>query len=426
MRTVTLLTGHNDTLVTFQSKCDHLSKICVVLLALSIPISTMGTSILLMALLALWLLGGNLLQKLREIYNHPVSRIVFFLFSIFAIGALYSPAPLYDISSMLSKMGRLLYIPLLLPSFKEEKWRRLTIGALVAATALTVILSFIQCYLGHSVFETRVSFMRRSRVFSNFNTSSCVFKDDIFTNFMMALASFIIGHAILLYKNTAIRTALFILLAAIVFYMFFISYGRTGQIIFVSLWMLFGFQRLKTQQFLGLILALTLTLVSIALYSPHFQKRVIEIQEDIQQYQMGNHRTSMGERYEFATQTLALIKDHPWMGYGTGSFKKIYGEHAQTHHLTPSVNPHNEYLNILFQVGGVGLALILGLFFALVRQTSYLPDIERWLAQGLLLSMGIGCLANSWFMDRTSSILFVVMLACCFGALPPHQRKSAS
>ncbi len=87
------------------------------------------------------------------------------------------------------------------------------------------------------------------------------------------------------------------------------------------------------------------------------------------------------------------------------------------HGLMNTQNPHNEYINILFQLGVVGLTAFIGFFVFLFKTARRLPPLEKWFAQGIILAIATGCFANSWLMDFTSGYLFVMIIAFCFGAL---------
>jgi O-antigen ligase len=87
------------------------------------------------------------------------------------------------------------------------------------------------------------------------------------------------------------------------------------------------------------------------------------------------------------------------------------------YHLILTRNPHNEYINILFQLGIFGVTAFVGFFCFLFKRSFALPCPEKWFAQGIILAIAIGCLANSWLMDFTSGYFFVMIVAFCFGAL---------
>lgn len=104
----------------FQNRCDLFSKQCAVLLGFFVPISTFATQVVLLLLIASWFLAGGLKEKGQFIVSHPVARITFLFFGVFVIGTLYSQASWADSLWMLEKVGKLLYIPFLLPIMQEK------------------------------------------------------------------------------------------------------------------------------------------------------------------------------------------------------------------------------------------------------------------------------------------------------------------
>jgi O-antigen ligase len=386
---------------TFQKKCDIFSKRSAVFLSFVIPISTIATHIVLLALVMSWFLSGHLQEKTRYIFKHPVARIALLLFGLFLMGAAYSSASSENIAELLDKMSKLLYLPFLLPLMVEEEWRKKAIKAFVAAMLLTLILSILKVYGGLPI-STRY-------------TAACVFKDHIYTNLMMAFTSFVIGHYVLNLSKSKMKPVLWVFLISLIFYIFFMSEGRSGYIIFGLLWLLLGFQRYHLRGLcvgvLGVVLVLGLAFVS----SERFQTRFLTAIQDVEQYWAGDANSSLGARLEYSYRTWKLAEERLWLGWGTGSFKEVYQQ--QDKEVLKTENPHNEYANILLQLGMVGLIAFLGFFWTIFRRSFNLPKPERWLAQGLLLAMAVGCFANSWLMDSTAGYFFIVLIACCFGAL---------
>lgn len=386
-----------------QNKFEQFSKQCAVLLGFVIPISTLATHIVLTALVLSWFFGGNLKEKTQYIFKHPVARITLLLFSIFLIGTTYSTAPAANIFELLDKMSKLLYLPFLLPLMTEEKWRKRVLFAFMAAIGLTLILSLFKVYGGFFP-STRYS-------------TACIFKDHIYTNLMMAFASFVIGHLAFNQSKIELKVALLTIVACLVFYIFFMSEGRSGYIIFAALWLLLGLQRYRLRGLwigcLGLGLVLGLAYVG----SARFEHRISLAATNLEEYvKDGYTNSSLGSRIEYIRKTWVLSKERLWLGWGTGSFKQVYQENAETNMLITQ-NPHNEYLNILIQIGLVGLCTFFGFFWIIFKKSFYLPKLEMWFAQGLLVAMMVGCFANSWLMDSTAGYFFIVFIACCFGAL---------
>lgn len=121
----------------------------------------------------------------------------------------------------------------------------------------------------------------------------------------------------------------------------------------------------------------------------------------------------MGLRYGFWERSLKLVAEKPWLGHGTGSFGKQYQRVANAK-VEKVKNPHNEFLLMAVQFGLFGFIIYSGFFFSMYYCSRKLPETERWLAQGLLLTLFITSLFNSPFLDHTEGHWFAVMIALCF------------
>ena len=98
---------------------------------------------------------------------------------------------------------------------------------------------------------------------------------------------------------------------------------------------------------------------------------------------------------------LEMVKDAPWTGHGTGSFEakymdyqadyfKEYGLQSRYAMLADNVkHPFNEYLGVLINFGIIGLALLLGIVWALVYCYKQNPTQEKKIALYALLSIGV-------------------------------------
>jgi len=136
--------------------------------------------------------------------------------------------------------------------------------------------------------------------------------------------------------------------------------------------------------------------------------------DDVQAYGAGLSETSLGWRAEFWQNTLRMIRQHPVLGGGTGSFASEYREQAAKQRLPSdhaTVNPHNEYLLVWSQQGLVGLALLLVLWVVQWRRALALNDAERYLTHALVLIMICGDLFNSFLLDNFEGHFYAVLTA---------------
>ena len=123
------------------------------------------------------------------------------------------------------------------------------------------------------------------------------------------------------------------------------------------------------------------------------------------------HESSTGERYQFASNGAKLFLQCPLVGYGTGSVEQQYDKFISGTDFKRTTNLHNEYLMIGVQSGAVGIFLLIGVFWAMVTTVTYIGMTERWLVQGIVIWMAVGCLVNSFLLDAKEGMMFALLTA---------------
>jgi O-antigen ligase len=389
----------NQQIIT--SKLTLASKVCGVMTAAALVLSTAATVTLAPLTTFLCLVAGNLREKCGLIIRNPVAQMYLLFYAMFLLGVIYSTAPTSDILLVLRKYSKFLFTLMLFPLFVEEKWRKYAINSFLAAILIMLFASYLRVFgwlhwwVANGVVE--------------------VFKDSIQFNFLMAFAAYLC-----LLKITTGRSYCFfwgIFLALIVYTVLFRSEGRSGYFVFSGLMVLFFVQRFRWR---GFIIAATsmILLIGLALaFSPTFKGRIDNVFSDIKAYRNNNELTSVGLRLAFVKNSLGLIKKHPVLGTGTGSYAKEYSQIKPTP-LDIRPNPHNEYIYITVQFGVIGLMVLL-LFFAVpLWYSRFLPENEKYIARGIIVSIMLGSLANSWLLDVTQGYCYAYFIALAFAALP--------
>jgi O-antigen ligase len=88
-----------------------------------------------------------------------------------------------------------------------------------------------------------------------------------------------------------------------------------------------------------------------------------------------------------------------------------------------SANPHNEFFMIGVQLGSLGLTIYLGFLISQYYYAKKLQNENKWLAQGLLLSLIITSMFNSPLMDHNEGHWFATMIALCFASSQEKEKK---
>lgn len=394
-------------LKSLQTRLDFLSKIFLIATAAMIPVSVGATNIFILMTVVLSLCAEQSWVKLRKSWDSPVVKASLLLFLVCAISVIYTENSWSTAFHGLHKYAKLLYIPLLFPLFSEEKWRTRVLNAFIIAMLLTLALSYMKWLGWISIGKTLAP--------------DTIFKNHIETSFFLSFIAFLFAHKIVeVQKQKWLYVAGFSLLT---FNLFFINEGRTGYLIFIILMSLFAWQRFRWKGILAALVTLPLILFSIYSFSGIFKSKINIINNNLEKYEQqeldGN---SVGLRMEFAKNSLQLIKQHPFLGYGVGAF---HNEYTKNYGNPPGFleglgDPHNEYLMVITQIGLLGFALLLLLFYTEWRTSFYLNQSNKYFSQGFLIAMMVGCLCDSLLYLTTTGHFFVYFSALFFAASPRH------
>lgn len=372
---------------SWKNAAEQSARYAAIIMAFFIPLTNTGTTICSILFFAFAMLSMNRTKFMLAV-KHPVTKALAIFLGLYFIGTLYTVGSAGDISAALRKMTRLLYIPLLFPLFADARWRRAAVIAFLCAMFISVLASL----------ELRQPF----------------FKDSIFTSLFVAFATFITLHFIVQYKRA--RTVTIPLLFAFVYYLFFICIGRTGQIVFLALYILFCWQNYGKERLLQVVAALILASVFTAsiLLPSSFSQRQAEAAREVQIFlhdkDASISTSSMGTRLTFAKNAITLIKMKPIFGWGTGAFSQAYSQNISRDAAknVAAVNPHNQYLLTWVEIGAVGLLSLLYLLFTIARSFWRDTQFDAKLGFGLVFAIAMGCCVNSWLLDFASMFFFAI------------------
>jgi len=380
------------------STFDLISKICAVMTAAALVLSTAAISILFPVTVMFGFAAGNWREKFGLIARNPIAIIFLLFYALFVVGVFYSTAPWAGILLMLRKYDKFLLAIFFIPLFAEERWRNYAINAFMVAILIMLTISCLRDF-GWLTYGAKNGIVE-------------VFKQSIEFNFLMAFAAYFCLFKVT--NNNRYRWLFVIFLLFIVYTILFRSMGRSGYFVFVGLMALFFFQKLQWRGLLVASIIAALLLGMAFTFSPMFKTRMAAVFSDIKTYHQ-NENTSVGLRMSFVKNSIKLIKAHPFFGTGTGSFVH---EYTTIKSAPPTHNPHNEYVHIAVQFGAVGLLVLLLLFGVPVWYSRFLPEELRYIACGVVFGVMLGCLANSWLLDTTEGHFYAYFIVLAFAALP--------
>jgi len=363
-------------------------RISALLLVFLIPISSWAVSVLSVVLPILFLSCVNT-QQLKTIWSWQITKLICAWLLLLLISCFYSDASYNSMFRDIKKYARFAYICMIIPFFIETKWQQRALIVFFVSLLLNCVL----------VFSQEVSAFNLDLLRTEGRES---LKDSIFTSFFMAIACYWALGKI----DKEKKSSLFYLFTTCCtsYYIIFYSIGRTGQVLFIAMAFLFIASKLTSKiKYVACISALLIVGLLISTPTKINTRLHDTINNSINFFKHNDATTSMGERFTFYQNSLVLIKQKPLLGWGTGGFQAAYATLDAASNLR---NPHNQYLYILVNHGIFGLIVFAILIYKLFMSTN--SSANSFELRCLMLCLAAGCMVNSWFLDYTSMMFFVV------------------
>ena len=153
----------------------------------------------------------------------------------------------------------------------------------------------------------------------------------------------------------------------------FVMSGRTGYIVFILFLAIEIYRTLPSRwRWLSLLTPIILSIIFSAV-SPVFSKRLSQIETNSQAYLQKESLSSEGERLDMWKHTISGILKKPILGYGVGSMPDVYSAEEGLI-KAPLSQPHQQYLFWWAEFGLIGLMIMLGFFFALIKESRLLDS----------------------------------------------------
>lgn len=368
----------------------------LILLAFCLPLSTSFVAVLFATSAGLALITPSLRRRLPAVLSQPIVLALLGLVVLMALGMTYSVADWSERLLLLKKYSKYATVVLLFPYFTNDKRQRWCVSAYLAGCVVMLTVAYVK-FFGHYHWWPTLQ-------------PAAAFKDHIQMSFLFSLAI-----AICIYRR---RWGYLLIAGLMTYHLIFMSPSRTGYVLLpmLMLGMLVYYWRWR-----GLLAGLVMVAVMLAgayQFSATFRHRIDYSRQTYWAQSTSvdhtNHRYPP-MRLRYAKNALHMIRQHPWLGSGTGSFGPVYRqfEHDPFYFIS---NPHNEYLNLWQQLGLPGLMIFLAILaIAWIESENSAPE-ARFLLRALVAIIAVGSMANSWLMDTTEGHAFAFFLALAFGS----------
>tara|TARA_B110000003_G_C16654068_1_gene535611 strand:- start:5672 stop:6856 length:1185 start_codon:yes stop_codon:yes gene_type:complete len=379
---------------------NQIQQVLFILLGVFIPTSIAITNFILALLALCWIFEGNFKSKFEHIKSSKWVISVFALIGLYGLGLLWGGNHL-NAEWQFQRLALLLIFPVLLSmELKQKTIKRAVIAflgtAFISALAAILINNKIILPLGNYLSFIEVSW--RNSAFITYN----------YHNVILALVTTLSLY--ILVERKSKYPYLLLLFIAIYTLSIFTERGRAGQVIF-NLSAVFYILYYNRKHLLRLV-ALMLLLFSFQ-YIIYKSTKVYKNRFDVMSNIIQNNG-DVGEgklediRYVFVKESLSRVLEKPLLGYGTGSFGTIFKAEVKSgHYFDKHTTPHNQYLYVWFELGVLGLILLLSIFYHQIKELFKKQDgIHRIL---LPLSFMFLMLVDSYFFIFTLTICYIFL-----------------
>ncbi len=343
-----------------KAKINRAINYIVLLYAFSIPLSRAAIVVFTALLFLLWILEGGFKEKFKKIFEckFTISLTLFFLFTLISI--LWTETDnISEALNYIKKYWYLLSIFPILTSLKPEYILKL-LNAFLAGMAVSMILSYGIYFQWWQIDEVTAG-------------SLSPFMYHVFYSIFLSFSALV---ALSLSFNSKYR-ALYLILSGLFVGVLFLGIGRTGQVIFVVGLFILILQNFRSKMRLSTIFIISISLLFLMLYqfNSTFKNRVSLIKSDIvHMVEHDEYCNSLGGRVITWKISYDIVKEHPIIGMGVGDHIEYLKEKMDSSDKfsTCSIKGmisyfHGQYIEIVSQIGILGLILFLSIFYFLFK-----------------------------------------------------------
>lgn len=334
-----------------------------------------------------------------------VCALLFFAWTIISLS--YSATPSFSKAAqgltMYSKLLFLLVLPLALHGLKYRRWLE---QGLIWGILINAILSTLYYFKVNFIVEHLGRYFSINQTFS-INPLQMIF--------IVVLACWILLQRIL---NREAHLPDMIIFIFLTIYLWFINIERSGYLLYLVLIFVALYQVMhKKGFFLGLILV-PILILGLYEFSPNVKTRVdvgiinLQTVAPIQNFKEVSNDNSLGLRLAFVTETVVILKQHPLLGTGIGSFKYV---NANMH--GPMVNgsypndTHNAYTMVAFELGLIGLILYLAWLASIFHIIKKLPKVAGNLLRGVWWAFVVMGFTDSGLILNAVGLSFIIFVS---------------
>ena len=368
-----------------------------VLLGVFIPTSIAITNLVIGLLAICWILERNFKAKFDIIKSSKWMLAIFAFIGFYALGMLWGDQHL-NADWQFQRLALLLIFPVLMTmNLKQETIKRAIFAflgtAFISGLVAIAINNNIILPLGNYLSFIDISW--RNSAFITYN----------YHNVILALATTLSFY--LLIERKSKYTYLLLLFIIIYAISIFTERGRAGQVIFnlSAVFYIIYYNRRNLLRLFALLILLFSFQFIVYKSTTVYKSRFDAVSNVIQNNGARGKGQTEDIRYVFIKESLSRILEKPIFGYGTGSFGTIFENEVKSgHYFNTNTTPHNQYLYVWFELGILGLVLLLLIFYHQLKELFRKKDGTHRVL--LPLSFMFLMLVDSYF--------FIFILTICY------------
>jgi O-antigen ligase len=390
---------------------ERAADVLAVALAVALPWSTSATSIC----AALWLIAlipTLNAAALRRVLVSPAGGLPVLLWLLALIGMVWAvDVPMAERWNGLKSYHKLLFIPLLILHFRRSERAAWVLNGFLISCVVLLAVSWWTVYTPAGTWPIYT----RSGI-------GIPVKDYIAQSAEFTVSAFLLAAiALNAWQQRRRRLAIVLSLLALAFLhnMFFVASSRTGLVVIPVLFVLFVCRQLNWKAALVSVTAAAMLGVLAWQVTPILSTNVINVSQEVRQFQPDGERTRAGERLEFWRKSIGFVLDAPLIGHGTGSildrFRRAAAGQSGMSAMAPA-NPHNQTFAVAIQLGLLGTAVVFAMWLA--HLMAFRGDgLAAWAGLLIVTQNFIGSLFNSHLFDFTHGWGYVIGVGVAAGTI---------
>jgi O-antigen ligase len=396
----------------FRDRLVRLADGLAIAVAVTLPwsVTASGIAIALWLIVVLPITDWSLLRRSLVL---PAVALPLLLVLIAGAGVAWSEAPPLDQFGSFKIFARLAIIALLIAHFQQTERGYWVVGGFVASCSLLLAVSwYFWMFIPPGA-----------------KSAGVPVKDYIVQSSEFLICLFALSHLSMdAWRRGERRQAWVLGLLAVVFLanISYVASARSALVALVVLALLFVFQRFGWRKALGMVAFAAIAGSLLWMSSSYLRMRVLDVAQEVHDYQALGAETSSGYRLEFWSRSIVIISQAPIMGHGTGSQREQFRRTASAGEGIGAVitdNPHNQVLYSAIQFGGFGTILLFAMWFA--HLMLFRGDgLVAWVGTAVVTQNVIAGLFNTSLVEFTAGWIYIFGIGVLGGMMLRADRTS--